>query len=291
MAALRMVGAHAGARASKRMGQPSPRRPTLNEHLERPPSASAPGPRGLDLKARAAAEEPRQYLWRFGFGRAEFSNPRLEIAVDGHKEDEGHTWYIINSTLHHGVAETKNQGEDSTSNGGKGAVSSESGAVSIESEAANGPDDIQWTCRRRLCDLREELHDRVKELMGPAYSAYFDDTPFARHGGLPGTTARLRSWLTTLAECANTGALNSDIQAFVLRFLEAPVPEDSDAALLQAAGRCVVCTLLIEVPGRDLCVRCQMLRSDAVSTLQEKFDDSAGSPGRSQQSAGGMDHT
>lgn len=200
-----------------------------------------------------------RYLWRFGYNRAASTpNPRLQITVEGHEEDFGHTWYIINITVDRSVVQVPNQQE----------VGEEKSADN-ETAVEKGVEDIEWVVKKRLCDLREELHDRVKERMGPAYSAYFDGTPFARHGGLPGTTARLRAWLASLAECSNKGALNADILAFVLRFLDAPVPAESETALLQAVGRCTVCTLLVEVPGRNVCVRCQMLRSDAVSTLQD----------------------
>jgi len=204
-----------------------------------------------------------RYLWRFGYNRAAGApNPRLQIALEGHEEDDGHTWYVINSSVHRSDVKVAVQEEKETGQ-----------STGVENGVAKAAEDIEWIVKKRLCDLREQLHDRVKELMGPAYSAYFDGTHFARHGGLPGTTTRLRAWLVTLAECANSGALNAEIQAYVLRFLDAPVPEESDAALLQALGRCTVCTLLVEVPGRDVCVRCQVLRSDAVGPLQDGAED------------------
>merc|ERR1711957_150162 len=88
------------------------------------------------------------------------------------------------------------------------------------------------------------------------YESHFAEAPFARHGGLPGTSTRLAAWLGALASCANNGALDPELHAYVLRFLHAPVPEDSDMALLKAVGRCTVCTLTIEMDCKDLCNRC-----------------------------------
>merc|ERR1712125_183564 len=82
-----------------------------------------------------------------------------------------------------------------------------------------------WFCNKRLCDLREHLHDVVHEALQDKYSTYFGASPFARHGGLPGTTARLTKWLASLAQCLNQGVL-SDTCALILCFLCAPTPEE-----------------------------------------------------------------
>mmetsp|Transcript_70985 Transcript_70985/g.140962 ORF Transcript_70985/g.140962 Transcript_70985/m.140962 type:complete len:251 (-) Transcript_70985:57-809(-) len=201
----------------------------------------------LDVKARACREEPQQYLWRFGYGRADGKpEPTLKIEVNGHEEEDGHTWYNVSASLSRIVDE----------------------AIQVAAPANDGTE-LAWSARRRLCDLREELHDRVKDMLGPDYATHFDETPFARHGGPPGTTARLRDWLTTLASCANRGALEPRVLAYVLRCLEAPVPEASDLALLQAMGRCAVCTLRVDTPGMDVCKRCEAVREDRTNSPDE----------------------
>merc|ERR1712217_285678 len=119
------------------------------------------------------------------------------------------------------------------------------------------PNEIAWVSKVRLCSLREQLHDRVKEALGPAYHVHFNETPFAYHGGLPGTTTRLKRWLTTLAKCFNEAILSPPLAAEVLRFFQAPVPTDSDAALLHVMGRCQVCTLPVESSNDENCQRCK----------------------------------
>jgi len=201
----------------------------------------------LDVNSRACREEPPQYLWRFGYGRTDGKpEPTLRIEVNGHEEEDGHTWYTISASLSRLVNE----------------------AIQVAAPASDGTD-IVWSVRRRLCDLRDELHDGVKEMLGSNYASHFDETPFARHGGLPGTTSRLREWLATLASCANRGVLEPKVLASVLRSLEAPVPEASDLALLQAMGRCAVCTLRVDTPGMDVCKRCEAVREDRTESADE----------------------
>lgn len=62
-------------------------------------------------------------------------------------------------------------------------------------------EEYQWSAPRRLAQLRVGLHDPLKEMMnspGSSYSEFFGETPFCRHGGFPGTTARLQEWLNSL---------------------------------------------------------------------------------------------
>lgn len=188
-------------------------------------------------------QESGGHLWRFGCG---LGSAALRIAVRGHEEVDGHTWYIIDSSIHQTYVQPQPQDG--------------------EEVQPQSPTEIQWSTKKRLCDLREELHSKVKDLMGPAYAAYFDSSPFARLGGPPGTTARLRAWLMKLAHCANEGALSASIQAYVLQFLEAPAP---DATQIQAVGRCSACHTLVEVVGRDICLNCQAKLSDEAATAEE----------------------
>merc|ERR1712232_685183 len=98
----------------------------------------------------------------------------------------------------------------------------------------------------------------------------FGEAPFARHGGLPGTTARLDEWLTVLAASANTGKMDVALLSYIMKFLQAPVPTDSESAWSQATGRCNVCLKRnVEVPGRDLCERCLAVRRDMRTSPNE----------------------
>jgi hypothetical protein len=184
--------------------------------------------KAVALAKRAMREKPEKYLWRFGYGRYDGEpNPQLELSVSGHEEEYGHTQYMITCNL------------------------------CRKDDALNA---TSWSTKKRLCDLREELHDIVKEGLGDAYAIHFGDSHFAHHGGLPGTTARLRVWMNALASCINGGALTPALSAAVLRFLDAPVPKESEAALLKVAGRCRLCTLPLDAPSnalQELCSRCQ----------------------------------
>jgi len=140
-------------------------------------------------------ENPQRYLWRFGYFRP--GKPQLELVVEGHEEDAGHTFYILVCTLKHGAKV------------------------------------LRWQCKKRLNDLRG-FHDEAKTILGEAaYTRVFAEAPFARVGGLPGTTGRLRVWLERLAQAANGGKLPTQLLATLVRFLEAPVPQGSDTELEQ----------------------------------------------------------
>ena len=55
---------------------------------------------------------------------------------------------------------------------------------------------MSWPYATRARRARDELHDPVKASMGDSYAQFFGATPFARRGGLPGTTERLRNWFS-----------------------------------------------------------------------------------------------
>eukprot|EP00747_Dinoflagellata_sp_TGD_P213287 gnl/TRDRNA2_/TRDRNA2_86262_c0_seq6.p1 gnl/TRDRNA2_/TRDRNA2_86262_c0~~gnl/TRDRNA2_/TRDRNA2_86262_c0_seq6.p1 ORF type:complete len:228 (-),score=24.04 gnl/TRDRNA2_/TRDRNA2_86262_c0_seq6:237-920(-) len=187
--ALQFAGARAAARARHHA---SARMDTHNKFRDAATAAriEANTPR-IDPN-----EPPEQYLARIGYvpgsvasddapGRA--ASHVLTISVEGHEEVNSCTLYIMKCKF-------------------------------------GGAADEMWFCKKRLCDLREELHDHVKEILGEAYPEHFGETPFARFGGLPGTTDRLRGWMESLARCMNAGMLNTSSCAFVLRFLSTPIP-------------------------------------------------------------------
>merc|ERR1719183_3201169 len=84
---------------------------------------------------------------------------------------------------------------------------------------------MEWRIQRRLCQLREDLHDFVKSELGKSYNDLFSETPFARCGGMKGTTARLTKWLEKLSYCINQLLVGPLLVALVLSFFDAPAPE------------------------------------------------------------------
>jgi hypothetical protein len=81
---------------------------------------------------------------------------------------------------------------------------------------------LEWPAPRRLVQLRE-FHDHVKSTLGDAtYKTIFGSTPFARHGGMPGTTDRLSAWLRSLA--SDLARVPPSLAALTLQFLEVPRP-------------------------------------------------------------------
>lgn len=125
--------------------------------------------------------------------------PTLTLNLDEHFEQAGCTWYIIKCCLE----------------------------VPGDSEAES----LTWEAPRRLHHLRMELHDRMKYYMEEAfYARVFNETPFARHMGLPGTTARLKAWLTTLSNAINKQEVPPMAAAITLLFLHTPLPSDEQEA-------------------------------------------------------------
>mmetsp|Transcript_96073 Transcript_96073/g.309883 ORF Transcript_96073/g.309883 Transcript_96073/m.309883 type:complete len:268 (+) Transcript_96073:178-981(+) len=217
------------------------------------PQGSSAAVVGVDASATSGFlfEDPEQYVLQFGYSSASGSRrPHLSLQVEGHEEEDGHTMYLISCSLQRPIGLT----------GTKFAATA-------------------WLCPKRLVALRDALHDVVKLSLGAAaYEANFAEAPFARHGGVPGTTARLRAWLAALASCVNEGATGAHVVAAVLGFLEAPVPEDagaiaqqaSSAASQAAAVPCQVCAQPVGSDSQDgrHCRRCLALRADAVTSAR-----------------------
>lgn len=135
------------------------------------------------------------------------SCPRLQLRVAGHEELEGHTWYSLECRL-------------------------QGGANFGNTWCPSAP--LFWKVRRRLSQLRTQLHDQIKDLLDGGYEARFKNAHFAPAGGLPGTTAKLQRWFTALTSCVNGGHCPPLMVALILRFLEAPkasevitMPDDS----------------------------------------------------------------
>lgn len=139
-------------------------------------------------------------------GDGEEPGSQLELRVAGHQEADGHTWYEVECSL-----------------------------TSPRLRKLN------WQAKRRLVQLREELHDVVKAQMRSTYTDYFGATPFAHKGAPRGTTARLGAWFGALAACINTGGCSPRIVAITLQFLTVPEPlslaGSGKAAVSSVAGR------------------------------------------------------
>jgi len=117
-----------------------------------------------------------------------------------HLEMQGHTWYVMQCSL----------------------------------KIPENDQPLVWMARRRLNHLRQDLHDRVKTLMGATYAESFAKVPFARHGGVPGTSERLNSWFEILTALMNDRYVPPSIVLVTLQFLEPPAeltaePEDATA--------------------------------------------------------------
>jgi len=148
--------------------------------------------------------DSRRYLWKFGYFRD--TQPELTIHVAEHNSSR--SW--IPTTESHDLYDLQ---------------------CKLKSTFSRGERVAEWTCTRSLSELRSKLHDFIKKELGNDYRKHFQDTRFAHHGGLPGTTKRLESWFKTLANVANEGNLKNDLLALLLDHLEAPVPQSTVAQL------------------------------------------------------------
>ncbi|CAK9011555.1 unnamed protein product, partial [Durusdinium trenchii] len=184
------------------------RRPSKSEALEFKPrdrrrssktSESTRESVSSEHRIPEGVEDPRGYLWKLGYCRGP---PQPELTICVGDEEENHTWNPISA------------GED---------------MYNLKCKLVWAcPTDYrvsEWTCKKRLSDLRSKIHDHVKKDLGAEYRTYFQDARFAHHGGLPGTRKRLDAWFATLAAIANEGQLRNDLLALLLDQLEAPIPQ------------------------------------------------------------------
>jgi len=124
--------------------------------------------------------------------RPKVLRPKFQVNVRQHIEAAKHTWYIVESSL-----------------------------------LLDGPPHrLDWLAPRRLVHIRQYLYDPVKEAFGVEYKRHLGKTGFARRMGLPGTTERLRKWLSDLAATINSRRAPPLIVALTLHFLEAPCLSD-----------------------------------------------------------------
>eukprot|EP00444_Apocalathium_aciculiferum_P001701 CAMPEP_0183399272 /NCGR_PEP_ID=MMETSP0370-20130417/11824_1 /TAXON_ID=268820 /ORGANISM="Peridinium aciculiferum, Strain PAER-2" /LENGTH=327 /DNA_ID=CAMNT_0025580401 /DNA_START=18 /DNA_END=1001 /DNA_ORIENTATION=- len=169
-----------------------------------------------------AAEFATSYLQIWGFNSVGGGKPKLTLQLEqsqsaeapGHEEHGGHTWYMIDCHVE-GLSEAALvlQGQRGRSHQ----------TWRLEDR------EMKWRSPRRLVQLRECLHDPVKDSLGDDYPRYFGETPFAKHGAPRGTTQRLAAWLAKLTELVNAGTLPPNLLARTLVFLHGPpLPAQAD---------------------------------------------------------------
>jgi hypothetical protein len=66
------------------------------------------------------------------------------------------------------------------------------------------------------------LHPQVKDLLGPIYSACFDDVHFVGRGGFVGTTRQIDAWPKRFAALINARQVPPCVVELALRFFQAP---------------------------------------------------------------------
>ncbi|CAE8715894.1 unnamed protein product [Polarella glacialis] len=179
----------------------------------------------INIETRAVEEPPERYLWRFGY-RLDHAEPEQ---LGYH---QGHTLYEMECEL---------KWDD----------------PSCELRI------LEWKFRARLADLREKMHETVKKDLGGKYSRFFGATQFAQHGGMPGTTERLKAWMKSLARCTNNGQLSPEALTVVLRYLRIPVPPISDDELQAFFGKCQECEMHTGLPSLSDCGVCSANRERA----------------------------
>lgn len=83
----------------------------------------------------------------------------------------------------------------------------------------------KWTATRRLGQLREGLHNPVKNELGSEYRTKFQGTHFAHKVAVRGTTSRLDGWCRKLAGCLNNKELPPVVASIALQLL---MPDNSE---------------------------------------------------------------
>lgn len=155
------------------------------------------------------------YLSRFGFGVGR-ADPLMSLEVEQYMEREGHRKYEVRCALR--LPELA-------------ALVADKQELQVEGLFDVLP--LTWSCWKRLFELRENLHEPVKECLGASYEKHFKNAPFALRIGLSGTLERLDLWVQRLGELICQKQLQGRCLALVLRFLDAPAPEESEDGTLK----------------------------------------------------------
>jgi len=159
------------------------------------------------------------------------SPPDVRFTTDGHREMGKpiyHTWYAIVGKICAGQGSSRS-----------------------------------WMVERRLTHVRSMLYEPLRRELGETeYNRWFKNWPFPWRGAPPGTTARLRSWLTALSEAISFGAISPSFTASIFRFLEAPtLHEDAGQSVSES------------VPMRGLACVSEATRQLEVPCIIQSVDD------------------
>jgi len=171
------------------------------------------------------------------------SPPDVRFTTDGHREMGKpiyHTWYAIVGKICAGQGSSRS-----------------------------------WMVERRLTHVRSMLYEPLRRELGETeYNRWFKNWPFPWRGAPPGTTARLRSWLTALSEAISFGAISPSLTASIFRFLEAPtLHEDAGQSVSESVPmRGIAC---VSEATRQLEVPCTIQSVDD-RTHQGTNDDTSG---------------
>jgi len=113
--------------------------------------------------------------------------PQVELAVETHEKSSGGTLYTLSCRI-----------------------------------SSRRQERAQWRVKRTLAELREGMHEVVKNHLARSYSDVFYDAPFAMRHGPPGTTGRLQAWMERLTARMNEGVDPPALLAKILEFLDIP---------------------------------------------------------------------
>jgi len=154
------------------------------------------------------------YLSRFGFGG--HFDPVMSLEVEQYMEREGHRKYEVRCALRLPESATRINNKKE-----------------LQVDALFNVLPLTWSCWKRLYELRENLYEPVKECLGASYDKHFKHAPFALRIGISGTLERLDLWVQRVAELVTEKLLYGRCLALILRFLDAPAPEEAEDGTLK----------------------------------------------------------
>eukprot|EP00927_Polykrikos_kofoidii_P027166 TRINITY_DN24003_c0_g1_i2.p1 TRINITY_DN24003_c0_g1~~TRINITY_DN24003_c0_g1_i2.p1 ORF type:complete len:423 (+),score=61.64 TRINITY_DN24003_c0_g1_i2:81-1349(+) len=221
-------------------------------------------------------EDGDTYLMRLGFIH-EDAPPLLRIAVAGHEPETIHGEGSSACNLYEIHCQLSPVG---VSPGGD----DESAWRSM----------TQWRCKRRLCDIRSDLHERVKKKLGSEYAGWFRKAPFAssaawllRGVGGKSNIDRLTVWFEAFADYFNAAAVDKKTKVQWLRFLGAPgKPRKSRAG--SGAGSGYTSATSSRRPSLTLTSRANVLISRGRSPYGSRQGSAANTPTLSRANSRGL---
>lgn len=202
------------------MGAVGSRKSTVNRYVEKLED-SPTGPTATTVSIASLVSSTKvdfdtmMYLSRFGFGLGNF-DPVMSLEVEQYMERQGHRKYEVRCALH--LPESATPVTDKKE---------------LQVDALFDVLPLTWSCWKRLYELRENLYEPVKECLGASYDKHFKNAPFALRIGISGTLERLDLWVQRLGELVSEKMLPGRCLALILRFLDAPAPEEAEDGTLR----------------------------------------------------------